>query len=202
MNDNEKLIEEAAAAAQEATRQKHRPTWRKLPEYVKENYRAHARAALAVFEKAHNPTVDEREALETVIAVTWRDMYSTPTDRDFADAILAAGFRRSEVPESSAGRELTPCGNLVCTGCRVCGCPALGIEPQGEPSEAQVDAVAAAIAVAADADYWTDEIAEWEGAEAWYREAYPNEHPHMAYEDREQFRKQARAALRAAGGVR
>ena len=75
-------------------------------------------------------------------------------------------------------------------------------EPQGEQSDAQVDAVAVAIAVAANADYWTDEIAEWEGAESWYREAYPNEHPHMAYEDREQFRTQARAALRAAGGVR
>lgn len=49
-----------------------------------------------------------------------------------------AGFRRSEVPEPSGERELTPCGNLVCTGCRLCGCPALGIEPQGEPSDAQV----------------------------------------------------------------
>ncbi len=28
-------------------------------------------------------------------------------------------------------RPLTPCGNIVCTGCRVCGCPALGIAPQG-----------------------------------------------------------------------
>lgn len=75
-------------------------------------------------------------------------------------------------------------------------------EPQGEPSDAQVDAVAVAIAVAANADYWTDEIATWEDAESWYRETYQNEHPHMAYEDREEFRKQARAALRAANEVR
>lgn len=75
-------------------------------------------------------------------------------------------------------------------------------EVEGEPSDAQVDAVAKAIAEAAIADYWTDEIAEWEGSEEWEREAYPDNHPHTAYEDREEFRKQARAALRAAGGVR
>lgn len=92
--------------------------------------------AAEVVEKAHTPTDDEREALGTVIAITWRDAYGTPTDQEFADAILAAGFRRSEVPEPSAERELTPCGNLVCTGCRVCGCPALGIEPQGESADA------------------------------------------------------------------
>ncbi|GAA1149341.1 hypothetical protein F6W69_10560 [Microbacterium oxydans] len=61
----------------------------------------------------------------------------------------------------------------------------------------QVDAVAAAIAQAADADYWTDEIAAWEGAEAWEREAHPDNYPAMAYEDREAFRKQARAAVHA-----
>lgn len=72
-------------------------------------------------------------------------------------------------------------------------------EPQGEPSDAQVDAVAKAIAEAANADYWTDEIAEWEGSEEWEREAHADDHPHTAYEDREEFRKQARAALRAAG---
>lgn len=65
--------------------------------------------------------------------------------------------------------------------------------------EEQVDRVAEAIAKAADADYWTDEIAEWECAEEWEREAHPDEYPGMAYEDREQFRTQARAALAAAG---
>lgn len=78
-------------------------------------------------------------------------------------------------------------------------------ESLGEPSGSQVDAVAVAIAVAANADYWTDEIAEWENAESWEREAYPDNYPSTAYEDREEFRKQARAALRAAseaGGTR
>lgn len=61
----------------------------------------------------------------------------------------------------------------------------------------QIDAIAVAIAQAADADYWTDEIAAWEGAEAWEREAHPDNYPGMAYEDRETFRKQARAAVHA-----
>lgn len=81
---------------------------------------------------------------------------------------------RTEVPEPSAGRrDLTPCGNLVCTGCRVCGCPALGITPQGEPSDASVRAA----------------LREWfQGiiAGGWTAE-------HEA---------KMRAALRAAGGVR
>lgn len=61
--------------------------------------------------------------------------------------------------------------------------------------DALIDAVAAAIARTADSDYWTDEIAEWEVAEEWEREAHPDEYPGMAYEDREWFRDQARAAL-------
>lgn len=32
--------------------------------------------------------------------------------------------------EARYERPLTPCGNIVCTGCRICGCPALGIAPQ------------------------------------------------------------------------
>lgn len=58
-----------------------------------------------------------------------------------------------------------------------------------------IEKAAKAIAKSANADYWTDEIAEWEGAEGWEREAHPDERPHMAYEDREEFHKQARAAL-------
>lgn len=66
-----------------------------------------------------------------------------------------------------------------------------------EHTEEQVDRVAAAIAVAADADYWTDEIAEWENADEWYRETYPCNYPDSAYEDREWCRRLARAALKA-----
>ena len=60
---------------------------------------------------------------------------------------------------------------------------------------ATVDRVAEAIAKAADADYWTDEIRDWEASDEWEREAHPDNYPGMAYEDREAFRSQARAAL-------
>lgn len=42
--------------------------------------------------------------------------------------------------EGEPTRPLTPCGNLACTGCQVCVCPALEIEPQVEPTDAQVQA--------------------------------------------------------------
>lgn len=49
--------------------------------------------------------------------------------------------RSRELPIRPARRQdLTPCGNIVCTGCRVCGCPSLGIEPQVEPSDRASDA--------------------------------------------------------------
>jgi len=60
------------------------------------------------------------------------------------------------------------------------------------------EAAAKAIARAADADYWVDEVAGWEMQEEWEREAYPEEYPAMAYEDRANFMKQAYAALTAA----
>lgn len=66
-------------------------------------------------------------------------------------------------------------------------------------TEEQVDRVAEAIAKAVGDDYWVDEIAEWENAEEWYREAQPQEFPRMAYDDRQQFRAQALAAIAAAG---
>ena len=58
-----------------------------------------------------------------------------------------------------------------------------------------IDDVALAIAKAQNADYWVDEIADWEGSEEWEREAHPESHPWAAYEDREWYRKSARAAL-------
>lgn len=42
--------------------------------------------------------------------------------------------------ESEERRELTPCGNIVCTGCLACGCPPLGIEPQADAYDAAADA--------------------------------------------------------------
>lgn len=73
-----------------------------------------------------------------------------------------------------------------------------GFRRQGPITDAQVDRVAEAIARVADADYWTTEISEWEGSEDWEREAHPDNYPDGAYEDREWYRKQARAALEAA----
>ena len=60
-----------------------------------------------------------------------------------------------------------------------------------------IDRIAAAIAEADSADYWVPEITDWETSEEWKREAYPDEYPSSAYEDRERYRKQARAALLA-----
>lgn len=68
-------------------------------------------------------------------------------------------------------------------------------EQKSTPAEAQIDRIAAAIAAADNADYWVEEIADWEHFEEWKREAYPYEYPSSAYEDRERYRKQARAAV-------
>lgn len=90
------------------------------------------------FEKAHAPTDDEREAL---IALMDQPITGASDGRTFTemvvDAILAAGFRRTEVPEPSAecpqpcvhlsqedAREGRSCAEHPCT-CR---------EPQGEPA--------------------------------------------------------------------
>ncbi|MFJ2506307.1 hypothetical protein [Microbacterium sp. NPDC087592] len=92
MTDNEKLIEEAAKAIVEVTVDS------------MDSARELARVALAVFEKAHTPTDDEREALAFVIEQgwanpTWDGVTLRPIDRQIADAVLAAGFTRSEIPE-------------------------------------------------------------------------------------------------------
>ena len=71
---------------------------------------------------------------------------------------------------------------------------------QVEVTDESVDRAAVAIAKAADADYWVDVIAEWEGSEIWEREAHPEEHPYTEYQEQVEFRKQARAALEAALG--
>jgi hypothetical protein len=110
-------------------------------------YRKQARAALAVFEKAHTPTDDEREALLRAMRAGWakrQEWWTTteapadaPTNDEFlADAILTAGFRRSEVPEPSA------CASCLgmCGGGRHCCENCEHAEPQGEPSDAQARA--------------------------------------------------------------
>lgn len=91
MSDREKLIEEAAEAIARE--------WR--------NVRSHedmARAAFAVFEKAHTPTDDEREALVAILeAPLTEESHGRTFSEMLADVILIRfGFRRSEVPEPSA----------------------------------------------------------------------------------------------------
>lgn len=134
MTDNEKLIEDAAKAIHEAL-------------LAKGGYRGGAEAALAVFEKAHTPTDDEREALWKVIDKErrgWVRMGSGDSTV-LRDVILASGFRRSEVPEPSGKRHAWQCmvpyspeGSCAEPGC---GCWCHKGEPQGEPSDAQVEEV-------------------------------------------------------------
>ncbi|MCK2024590.1 ead/Ea22-like family protein [Microbacterium sp. kSW2-24] len=69
--------------------------WRRMRE---------AEHALEAVEKAHTPTDDEREALIDVLVMTKLSDYAATdmsTIHQAVDAILAAGFRRSEVPEPS-----------------------------------------------------------------------------------------------------
>lgn len=147
--DREALIEGVKVAIQK------RATWRSLhwpnlDALAHEDVaRALAEAALAVFEQAlgeatSTPTDDEREAYLPA------DVYNRLMAHLMAGGrggLLLAGevqsltgasaLRRRSV-QGEPSRPLTPCGNIACTGCRECGCPALGIEPQGEPTDAQV----------------------------------------------------------------
>lgn len=137
MTDNEKLIEEAAKAIYEA--QVEESTCGDL-----------ARAALAVFEKAHTPTDDERGALARaqwdtpVNVITWDELTEMAESgdgdyretRDYALAAagrgIAAGFRRSVVPEAST--ECT-CANTL--GWHAIDCPAnRNLAPEAETSDA------------------------------------------------------------------
>lgn len=117
MNRKE-LIEEAAKAMQHDI-YPGAPTWGGVAEGIREDWRNSARAALAVFEKAHAPTLhdlddviedlgidlsddaptdDEREALVEAIddvLVRWGEQ--SPSPYEVADGVLAAGFRRTEV---------------------------------------------------------------------------------------------------------
>jgi len=110
MTDNKQLIEETAKAIMEASHGE--GEWEFREPLEEELYLRRARAALAVFEKAHTPTDDEREALAQWLHMrfAWPNSPSERTPwldlpkhlkegwRDLAgDA--PTGFRRSEVPE-------------------------------------------------------------------------------------------------------
>lgn len=87
--------------------------------------------------------VEARERLKMILAEGERCLCTSPGGTAFTDlgvvldAVEGAEAVEDQASEPNGERELTPCGNLVCTGCRVCGCPALGIAPerQGEPSD-------------------------------------------------------------------
>lgn len=49
------------------------------------------------------------------------------------------------------------------------------------------DRIALSLAVIQNADYFYEEIDQWESMDVWEQEQYPDEYPEMAYEDREQF---------------
>ncbi|UJD20746.1 hypothetical protein SEA_ALUMINUMJESUS_9 [Microbacterium phage AluminumJesus] len=183
MNDNEKLIEEAAEAMRRAHAENGFVTL----------FTDWARVALAVFEKAHTPPDAEREALASFVTNRLADNgYAVPRPEVWLALsnweALNAPLRRSEVPEQSAETvhrgtfgHVWPCplfyvGNWrrvdsghepvrECTNTAACGSP----EQQDEPSDAQVNLAVEALAAA-----WTPED------------------PRTA----------VRAALRAAGGVR
>lgn len=130
MIDNEKLIEEAAKALTALTDAEWEIATAEGTEHLAGYFDA-ARRVLVVFEKAHPPTDDEREALvkrfaDLIFAHGLRAPDSTIAVIAFKE--VSAGFRRSEVPEP-----------IACPGCHglkgahFSTCP----EAQGEPSDAQ-----------------------------------------------------------------
>lgn len=97
--NREELIEKAAKAIHDA----HMPTtgvtppWEREQEVWRETYRDFARAALAVFEQAHAPTSDQREALRDAFDEMHRITEGGCDTRgeDVADMVITLGFRRT-----------------------------------------------------------------------------------------------------------
>lgn len=106
MNDNEKLIEEAA----KAIRGVRTVTFRGEDGYLSvgsADSETIARAALAVFEKAHTPTDDEREALrgeaEKVQRAAWAEIHDAQVER----ARIIADLREWARPLGNSPEEET-----------------------------------------------------------------------------------------------
>lgn len=130
--EREELIKEAASIVYGTVPASVIVPWREVDRNRRVEFEAAARAILAVFEKAHTPTDDEREALAEVIARGrrgWERNGGRVDSMTLRDAILAAGFRRSEVPVPTC-----TCGEVL--GSHAINCPAF-TEPQGEPSDAR-----------------------------------------------------------------
>lgn len=163
--------------------------------------------ALEAAEKAHTPTDDEREAL--IEQATWALIeWDTDTaDRGVRDEhyrdrrgdverVFPILFRRSEVPEPSAAREFLKAALAESDADEAEGGAGWDVEvdartvlelldepsePQGEPSDAQVEAACAA---------WAS------GSPT------PNNWENMTQRLQNITRDRMRAALRAAGGAR
>lgn len=150
MSDNEKLIERLRAVIETATSDSSIVDSQMscTPEdYASgERDRTEAEAVRDAVIAALTPTDDEREALAKLVAETsiarGGPGYVTPSD--IADAILAAGFRRSVVPEPSTEHRCEDCqtcgvhGNshLKCCGCYDGACCQESVTEQGEAKNA------------------------------------------------------------------
>lgn len=112
--DSEKLIDEAAKAMFEVDQ---KMPWPMESTASLTDFKDMARAALAVFEKAHTPTDDEREALraevEQVQRAAWAEIHGQDPTRTYSvaevkklvysfDNLISSVLRRSEAPEPSA----------------------------------------------------------------------------------------------------
>lgn len=150
---NEKLIEEAAKAIWSAT---DALTWEQTSEDMRNSCRVEARAAMAVFEKAHTPTDDElRDAIDHIQgAVEFQDAINPEAVR-----VVISAARRSEEPSAevlsdwftsshgvavAAVKPMTDRGPSVMVDGRVISpndvAALIEFKAQGEPSDAQIRA--------------------------------------------------------------
>lgn len=148
------LIEEAAKAihADDLAKKRANEAFESMNPETLDWYRDNARAALAVFEKVHTPstpTNDER-AIDVCIEIAstvygdYDDAQGALSDIHMMLAPIAAGFRRSEVPEPSGPWDLPTscfghCDKEGWYGECVSKKADAEVEPQGVPSDAQVE---------------------------------------------------------------
>lgn len=220
---DERLIEEAAKAIQDIARE--RVPGIVIGERAAQTTHEYARAALAVFEKAHTPTNDERiDQAIAYIRAAWLGT-GEPTRNTPAGEIIAIlrGDRGFEVPE--------PQGDDHSDHARCSECAEWPRkESQGEPSDERIRlATLAAVKKGAKSD--AEAMRNYREAERVIRAAIPHLRHHVPqgepsdaqvdaaarsiYETREAsawgkasgerrefYRRNTRAALRAAWGVR
>lgn len=108
MIDNEKLIEKAAKEIIEADDTFEWDGVEDANAYANNWSHALARAALAVFEKAHTPTDDEREAMAEAAYPSrpFHETGVTPWPQSFRDAFLSGWDARNRQGEPSDAQAL------------------------------------------------------------------------------------------------